>query len=89
MNVLSSCCWWRHGLWWQLLDLPDQEALLVNKLLVLGAVLQKRRQKSKQLFTVADENFLYSHRLIGVRNEDLQMSVWTYIRVGFARTLKT
>jgi hypothetical protein len=31
---------------WKLLNLPDQEALLIDELLVLCAVVKKRRQKA-------------------------------------------
>ena len=49
------------GCWRQLLDLPNQKALLVNKLLVFCPVFQKRGQEAQKLIPVANQDALHSH----------------------------
>lgn len=51
--------------------MPDQKALLVCELIVLGAVLQEAREKAKKLVTVTDEYSLYCERFIWIGYEDL------------------
>jgi hypothetical protein len=63
--------WWDRGLRGQLLNLPYQEALLVDELLVLRPVLQESRQETQELLTVANQNLLNCMRLVRIRDEDL------------------
>lgn len=51
--------------------MPNQEALLVDELVVFRAVLEKGREKSQQLLAVADENPLDSNGFVRVGDEYL------------------
>jgi hypothetical protein len=64
---------WRDcGLRGQLLNLPYQEAFLVDELFVLGAVLEECRQEAQQLLAVTNQDLLYRVRLVWIRDEDLE-----------------
>ena len=61
-----------HGCGRQISDLLDQKLALVDKLLVLGAVLQKVRQELQQLVPVHDQDLLHGYRLVGVGHKHLE-----------------
>jgi hypothetical protein len=67
----SSCVGRRHGLRWQLLNLPYQEALLVDELLVFGSVFEERWEEAEELLAVADQDPLHCQRLVGVCHKHL------------------
>ena len=62
---------WRYRCWWQLFNLPYQEAFLVDELVVLGAIFEKRGEKPQELFAVADENALDSDGFVRIRHKNL------------------
>jgi len=54
-----------------LFNLPYQEAFLVDELVVLGAIFEKRGEKPQELFAVADENALDSDGFVRIRHKNL------------------
>jgi hypothetical protein len=81
--------WWDSRLRGQLLNLPYQEALLVDELFVLGAVLEESRQETQQLLTVANQNLLHRVGLVRIRNKDLESLDRIHVVLSGIRTLKT
>jgi hypothetical protein len=54
-----------------LLNLPDQEAFLVDELLVLGPVLEERGQEPQELLAVAHQYLLHRERLVWIGDKHL------------------
>jgi hypothetical protein len=75
--------WWGRGLRRQLFNLPYQEALLVDELFVLGAVLEESRKEAQEFLSVTNQNLLYRVGFVWIRNKDLQLL--DYVLAGFDR----
>ena len=56
---------------WQHLDLPNQEALLVDELVVVRPFCKELRQEFQELLPIVDQNLLNGYRLVRVGDEDL------------------
>lgn len=59
-------------LWRHVPNLLDEEFSLINKLLIVGSVLQKVRQKVQELLPVHEEYLLDWNGFVGVGNKDLE-----------------
>lgn len=53
-------------------NLLDQKLPLINKLLIIGPILQKMRQEMQQLLPVHNQDLLHGDRLIGVGHKDFK-----------------
>ena len=62
---------WLNRRWRQRLDLPNQETLLVRKLIVFRPVFQEPGQEVEKALSVVDEDALDGYRFVRVRYKHL------------------
>lgn len=72
-----------------LLNLPDQEALLVDELFIFSAVLEERGQEAQKLLAIAHQYFLHRDGLVRVCHKHLNTLDHPEHVPRSQRTLKT
>lgn len=63
---------WRYRVWRHIPNLFNEKLPLVDKLVVIRAILQEMRQEVQKLISIHKQDLLHRNRLVRVGDEDLE-----------------